>query len=95
MSASHKDIDYTDDMDSLVGAVESMNDPRVIENWNAGLFNSVVGPDLLPSHIPCLGQLRLLKTCIRSSWGGVKSCVPQVKDVEKCSAELYAILRLF
>jgi hypothetical protein len=33
--------------------------------------------------------MRLLKKCIRTSRGGMSSCVPQLHDVEKCSTNFY------
>lgn len=90
MSSSHSDDAYSNDLDYLVGAVEQLEDPHTIEQWNNSLFNQTIGPDLLPTHIPCLATLRVLKTCLRSSRGGIKSCVPQLSDLEKCSSSLYA-----
>lgn len=88
MSATHNDADYANDLDHLIGAVESFEDPAQMANWGTGTMGDVIGPDQLSTHVPCLGAMRLLKTCMRSAKKNMANCQVELSEVEACSVSL-------
>jgi hypothetical protein len=95
MSSSYSDANYSDNFDSLIASVESLDNPATLDRWTQSVGSQTVARDLLPAHIPCVALMRVLKTCVRSSRGGINSCIPQLRDLERCSASLYVLHRLF